>query len=136
MWAIVVLTPVVTLVGAESVLRLAGYGHDLEPLFVPAPQHPEYLQANPRVVARFFTDPSQAPSVSIETTYFRARKAPGTFRVFVQGESSAAGFPYGLGASPAGARAASRQTRPSMRRTCGWRSCTERGARRRFVGRC
>ena len=88
---------------AEGGLRLAGYGHDLEPLFVPAPQHREYLQANPRVVTRFFTEPSQAPSVSIETAYFRARKAPGTFRVFVQGESSAAGFPYGLGASPAGA---------------------------------
>ena len=40
--------------------------------------------------------------MSIETAYFRAQKIPGTFRVFVQGESSAAGFPYGLGASLAG----------------------------------
>ena len=102
MWIIVLLLPLVVLATAEGGLRLAGYGHDLEPLFVPSPGQPQYLQANPRVVTRFFTDPAQAPTVSIETAYFRAQKAPGTFRVFVQGESSAAGFPYGLGASLAG----------------------------------
>jgi hypothetical protein len=94
--------PIVLLGLTELGLRRAGFGHDLEPLFVPSPRQPAYLQANPRAVTRFFTDASQAPSVSIETAYFPARKAPGTFRVFVQGESSAAGFPYGLGASLAG----------------------------------
>ena len=100
--ALTLLLPVVLLGLVEGGLRLASYGHDLEPLFMPSPEQPQYLQANPRVVTRFFTDPAQAPSVSIETAYFRAQKAPGTFRVFVQGESSAAGFPYGLGASLAG----------------------------------
>jgi lysophospholipase L1-like esterase len=99
---ILVALPFLLLGLAEGALRLAGFGHDLEPLFIPSPQHPEYLQANPRAVARLFVDPAQAPAVSIETAYFPARKAPGTFRVFVQGESSAAGFPYGLGASLAG----------------------------------
>ena len=94
--------PIAVLALLEFGLRLAGFGHDLEPLFITSPQQPEYLQANPRVVTRFFTDPAHAPSVSIETAYFRARKQPGTVRVFVQGESSAAGFPYGLGASLAG----------------------------------
>lgn len=103
MWVIVLSLPVVLLGLSEAGLRLAGYGHDLEPLFIPSPQQPAYLQANPRVVTRFFVDPAQAPSVSIETAYFRAQKAPGTLRVFVQGESSAAGFPYGLGAALAGA---------------------------------
>lgn len=103
MWVIVLSLPVVLLGLGEAGLRLAGYGHDLEPLFIPSPQQPAYLQANPRVVTRFFVDPAQAPSVSIETAYFRAQKAPGTLRVFVQGESSAAGFPYGLGAALAGA---------------------------------
>ena len=102
MWAIVLLLPFVLVGGAEFVLRIAGVGNDLEPLFIRSPQQPGYLQANPRAVTRFFTDPAHAPSVSIETAYFAARKAPGTFRVFVQGESSAAGFPYGLGASLAG----------------------------------
>jgi tetratricopeptide (TPR) repeat protein len=87
---------------AEIGLRLAGFGRDLEPLFVPAPNQSAYLQANPRAVTRLFLDAAQAPSVSIETAYFAATKPAGTFRVFVQGESSAAGFPYGLGASLAG----------------------------------
>jgi lysophospholipase L1-like esterase len=103
LWAIVLSLPFLLLGGAELVLRLAGHGHDREALFVPSPANPDYLQANPRVVTRFFADPAQAPTVSIETAYFPARKRPGTFRVFVQGESSAAGFPYGLGASLAGA---------------------------------
>lgn len=102
LWLIVLLFPLAVLAATELGLRLAGFGRDLEPLFMPAPGHPGYLQANPRVVTRFFADPSHAPNVSIETAYFPAQKAPGTFRVFVQGESSAAGFPYGLGASLAG----------------------------------
>jgi tetratricopeptide (TPR) repeat protein len=101
-WIVALLLPLVVLVAIELALRATGYGRDLEPLFVPAPQQPAYLQANPGVVTRFFTDVTQAPRVSIETAYFPAQKAPGTFRVFVQGESSAAGFPYGLGAALAG----------------------------------
>jgi lysophospholipase L1-like esterase len=102
LWAIVLAVPFVALAATEAGLRIAGFGHDREPLFIASPGHPEYLQANPRVVTRFFTDPAQAPTVSIETAYFPATKAPGAFRVFVQGASSAAGFPYGLGASLAG----------------------------------
>ena len=103
LWVIVLALPLVILGSAELSLRAAGFGHDLEPLFITNPQHPAYLQANPRVVTRFFTDPAAAPGVSIETAFFAAQKPPGSFRVFVQGESSAAGFPYGLGAALAGA---------------------------------
>jgi lysophospholipase L1-like esterase len=102
MWLIVLALPFAVLAAAEWGLRVGGFGRELEPLFIPYPQRPEYLLANPRVATRFFTDPSAAPQVSIETVFFPATKAPGTFRVFVQGESSAAGFPYGLGASLAG----------------------------------
>jgi tetratricopeptide (TPR) repeat protein len=101
-WIILIALPFVLLGGAEIALRYAGFGQDREPLFVPSPEQPDYLQANPRVVTRFFADASQAPTVSIETAYFRRQKQPGTFRAFVQGESSAAGFPYGLGAALAG----------------------------------
>lgn len=99
LWAITVALPFALLGGGEVALRAADFGQDREPLFIRSPQQPGYLQANPRAVARFFTDPAQAPGVSIDTAYFAARKAPGTFRVFVQGESSAAGFPYGLSAA-------------------------------------
>ena len=101
-WIILLALPFLLLGGTELALRLAGFGQDREPLFMPSPSQPDYLQANPRVVTRFFTDASQAPAVSIETAYFRRQKQPGSFRVFVQGESSAAGFPYGLGAALAG----------------------------------
>ena len=81
-------------------LRLTGVGA-LEPLFVPVEVGPGFLQPNPAAVQRFFPDPRRAPDVSIDTTWFPAAKAPGTLRIFVQGESSAAGFPYGRWASPA-----------------------------------
>ena len=103
LWALVLALPFVILGGAEFVLRASGFGQALEPLFIPSPQQPGYLQANPRVVTRFFTHPAQAPSVSIETAFFAARKPAGSLRIIVQGESSAAGFPYGLGAALAGA---------------------------------
>jgi hypothetical protein len=98
--AITLLAPVLLLATAEGVLRLAGIGA-LEPLFVPVESAPGYLQPNPAAVQRFFPDPRRAPDVSIDTTWFPAAKAPGSVRIFVQGESSAAGFPYGRWASPA-----------------------------------
>jgi len=98
--AITLLAPLLLLAGAEAVLRLAGVGA-LEPLFIPVTTAPGYLQPNPAAVQRFFPDPRSAPEVSIDTTWFPANKAPGTLRIFVQGESSAAGFPYGRWASPA-----------------------------------
>jgi tetratricopeptide (TPR) repeat protein len=98
--AITLLVPVLLAVAAELALRAAGVGQ-LEPLFIPVPQAPGYLQPNPAAVQRFFPDPRQAPDVSIDTTWFPAAKAPGTLRIFVQGASSAAGFPYGRWASPA-----------------------------------
>jgi tetratricopeptide (TPR) repeat protein len=102
LWSIVLALPFLLLGGAELGLRLAGYGQDREPLFIPNPQQAGFVQANPRVVTRFFTDPARAPNVSIETAFFAASKPTGSFRVFVQGESSAAGFPYGLSAALAG----------------------------------
>jgi tetratricopeptide (TPR) repeat protein len=98
--AITLLVPLLLFAATEIALRLADIGR-LEPLFIAVPQAAGYLQPNPAVVQRFFPDPRDAPDVSIDTTWFPAQKAPGTLRIFVQGESSAAGFPYGRWASPA-----------------------------------
>jgi tetratricopeptide (TPR) repeat protein len=97
---ITVLLPLLLLAGAEVVLRATGAG-GLEPLFIPVRDAPGYLQPNPAAVQRFFPDPRRAPDVAIDTAWFAARKEPGKLRIFVQGESSAAGFPYGRWASPA-----------------------------------
>lgn len=99
--AVTLLLPLVFLALIELGLRLSGIGR-LEPLFVPVAAAPGYLQPNERVMDRFFPDPARAVDVSIDTTYFRADKAPNGFRVFIMGESSAAGFPYGRWGSPAG----------------------------------
>jgi len=98
--AITLLVPLLVFGVAEVALRAAGIGA-LEPLFIPVPQAAGYVQPNPAVVQRFFPDPRDAPDVSIDTTWFPEQKLPGTMRIFVQGESSAAGFPYGRWASPA-----------------------------------
>lgn len=98
--ATTLLVPLALFGGVELALRAAGIGR-LEPLFVPAPDAPGYLQPNPAAVQRFFPDPRQAPDVSIDTTWFPEHKGEGTVRIFVLGESSAAGFPYGRWASPA-----------------------------------
>lgn len=47
-------------------------------------------------------NPAHTPKLAIWPVAFRADKGPGTFRVVVQGGSTAAGYPYGYGASPAG----------------------------------
>jgi tetratricopeptide (TPR) repeat protein len=97
---VTVLLPFVLLGAAELVLRATGIGR-LEPLFIPVTGQPGFLQPNPDAIRRFFPDPARAPDVSIDTTWFAARKPEGQLRIFVQGESSAAGFPYGRWASPA-----------------------------------
>ncbi|MCG6899461.1 MAG: tetratricopeptide repeat protein [Gammaproteobacteria bacterium] len=85
----------------EAGLRLAGYGHSY-PLFLPVAEAPGFLQANPNIVKRFVIDEFATPNIKIHATRFPEQKAPGTFRVVVQGGSTAAGFPYGYGASLAG----------------------------------
>jgi lysophospholipase L1-like esterase len=98
---ITALMPFVFLLLLEAGLRLAGFGRSY-PLFVPVAGAPDFLRANPEVIRRFMVDERDTPSLWIRPVYFHHRKAPGTFRIVVQGESTTEGFPYGFGASPAG----------------------------------
>jgi lysophospholipase L1-like esterase len=81
----------------EGGLRVAGVGGSY-PLFVPYEPEPGWLFTNPAFARRYFGDGPFTPSPHLD--FFRAAKAPGTFRVVFQGESSAAGFPYGHGGAP------------------------------------
>ncbi len=85
----------------EAGLRVAGFGRP-HPLFVPLDEDPDWLRANPDVVKRFLSRSDERPNLWIHPVRFRREKAPDTFRIFVQGESTAEGYPYGYGASPAG----------------------------------
>jgi len=90
--------PFVILLLLELFLRLGSFG-DEYPLFIEKPsinkQLPLYLQPNPNVINRYFADDKLAPNVSPDTVYFKKVKSKGSFRIFIQGGSTAAGFPYG-----------------------------------------
>ncbi|MGB5586451.1 MAG: tetratricopeptide repeat protein [Gammaproteobacteria bacterium] len=94
------LLPLVLLAATEGVLRLIDAAPRV-PLFITHPQFPQYSLANPAAAGRLFSRPEAAPNVSIETGFFDTVRGPDSFRLVVQGGSSAAGFPYGYGASPA-----------------------------------
>lgn len=98
---IAVALPVLFFLLLEAGLRSAGYGNRY-PLFIDHPAHPEFRLPNPDVVKRYFGDPARAPGMRIETVYFKAHKPERGLRLVVQGGSSAAGFPYGFGASLTG----------------------------------
>ncbi|MEE8525708.1 MAG: hypothetical protein V3T72_17360 [Thermoanaerobaculia bacterium] len=93
--------PFVLVLAVEGGLRLFGYGHSY-PLFVPVPDTDDFLRVNRKVVFRFMVDEAKTPKLWIRPVFFRRHKTPETFRIFVQGGSTAEGYPYGYGASPAG----------------------------------
>jgi Tfp pilus assembly protein PilF len=60
---------------------------------------PGYRQANPELIDRYLRG---APDLAIDAIPFREEKARDGYRIVVQGESTAAGFPYGRWAGLAG----------------------------------
>jgi lysophospholipase L1-like esterase len=91
-FAITLLAPFLVLGVVEGVLRLAHPDGGL-PLFVPAKfVSGDYLVANHAVGQRWFGGIADPPAPAPEM--FSATKPERAFRVFVLGESAAAGFPY------------------------------------------
>ncbi len=93
--------PLASLFLLEAGLRVAGFGHSY-PLFIESEEDSGYLRVNPRIVDRFVVDENDRPNLWIRPVYFPKEKGRATIRIFVQGGSTAAGYPYGYGASPAG----------------------------------
>jgi len=100
-WMIALLLPLMFFGLMEASLRVFGYGRDL-PLFISNPAQPAYMLPRPDIIQRYFSAHTKIPKVSLETNFFLKDKPQNGYRVFVQGGSTAAGFPYGLGASLAG----------------------------------
>lgn len=98
---VTLLSPVILLLLLEGSVRLMGVAEEY-PLFVGAEGLPGYMQPNPAVISRYFGSPSAAPDISPDTHYFLAQKPEDSFRIFVMGGSSAAGFPYGRFGSVSG----------------------------------
>ena len=92
MWSI----PVLFFVLVEGGLRIIGFGEDY-PLFVPVEAAPGYLVMNREVANRYFNQEVRVPTGLHDV--FRAESDSTTLRIFVQGGSSAAGYPYYYGGS-------------------------------------
>jgi tetratricopeptide (TPR) repeat protein len=87
------LIPVLVLTGLEAGLRIFGYGGE-PALFVSTPDEGSpYYGINRDAGRRYFSLTSFNPSPRKDL--FLKKKPAGGFRVFVLGESTAAGFPYG-----------------------------------------
>ena len=100
-WLIALSLPLVFFIVLEMFLRGIGFGKSM-PLFMENPADPQYIMPRPDVIKRYFQNDDAAPNVTIETNFFKKQKTADGIRIFVQGGSTAAGFPYGYGASIAG----------------------------------
>ncbi len=90
--ALTLMAPLVLFGAVEGLLRLIRPDGGM-PLFVHAQfVNGDYLVASPSLGARWFAGVEHPPSPAPEM--FAARKPDRAFRVFVLGESAAAGFPY------------------------------------------
>ncbi len=86
------LVPIVALAALEGILRLSWPGGAL-PVFEPVGiAGAQYIVASPRVARRYFANEAMPPAPPVDM--FAASKPANGFRVFVLGESTAAGFPY------------------------------------------
>ena len=88
---IAMLLPLVLLVVIELLLRLFHYGHDTS-LFIRYPDDARYWVMNKYASERYFSDTVNETKGSIEP--FAVEKGANTFRIFVLGESTTAGYPY------------------------------------------
>ena len=89
--SIVSLMPFLVLLALEGALRLLDYGHDLA-VFTEDPVRKGYLVLNQHASKRYFANQKNATYGNAEP--FKAKKAQGTFRMFVLGESTTIGYPY------------------------------------------
>jgi tetratricopeptide (TPR) repeat protein len=92
-----VLIPVVFFILLEGGLRLFHYGRDIETFIKISADYPDMLFMNPQIPFRYFSNIKTAPSVIPDG--FKEVKNDSTFRVFVLGESSTAGWPFAPNAS-------------------------------------
>ena len=83
--------PFLLLLLLEALLRIVGYGDNLS-LFVEDPQHKRFLVLNSKVSLRYFVREWNATTGNMDI--FPEKKKKNAVRIFVQGESTATGFPY------------------------------------------
>ncbi|MBC8617182.1 hypothetical protein H8788_05485 [Parabacteroides faecis] len=83
--------PIIILFLLEGGLRMIDFGNDLS-LFIQDKKQPYLLHLNEKVSLRYFLQEKNATNGNIER--FLKKKPQDVVRIFVQGESTAVGFPY------------------------------------------
>lgn len=86
-----VVLPIVILCLAEILLRVSGYGYNPD-LFIKDPDDSSCMVMNRTASYRFFSDTTNATKGNRER--FKIVKGAHTFRIFILGESTTAGYPY------------------------------------------
>lgn len=89
------LLPLLLLGLLELGLRLAGYGSN-PGLIQPVEGYPGYIQPNEEVAERYFSSVANLPSIPFD--WLSEPRPDSTFRIVLQGGSTAAGWPYYFGA--------------------------------------
>jgi tetratricopeptide (TPR) repeat protein len=92
-YSITLLLPVIFLILLETVLQLLNYGGDTR-LFIPTPDNNSpYFGINTRIGSRYFNGEKFIPTPRKDL--FLQAKPDNSYRIFVLGGSSTAGYPYG-----------------------------------------
>lgn len=91
-YIVMISIPIIFVVLLEVILRYLNYGYDFT-YFVPASEyHSDKYFANPDLPRKYFFNINASPTVLPDG--FDIVKKSNTFRIFILGESSAAGWPY------------------------------------------
>jgi tetratricopeptide (TPR) repeat protein len=96
-WIITVSLPVVVLLLLEAFLQIFNYGGNLDLFIEGPPGYENYLRCNPNVARRYFFVQTDIPTPP-KQLFLKQKPADG-YRIFVLGESTAAGFPYSTNVS-------------------------------------
>ncbi len=91
-FALMLSLPILFVLLLEGLLQFFNYGGNLD-TFIPSETVPGYLQINPNLGTRYFTNLKVAPEVSNDI--FAQTKPENSYRIFVLGGSTAYGYPYG-----------------------------------------
>lgn len=96
-YVIMFLIPLIILSGLEIGLRIFNYGRDLDAFITLSKDYEEYLFVNPDIPFRYAANMQTPPAVAQDA--FLKEKPDSTFRIFVMGGSTTAGFPYAYNAT-------------------------------------